>query len=359
MIGQHGAVETTEIKEFLSSLIGNAPIGIVALDIDGNCILANGRAASVFDTEPMLMVDVSLDDILDAWPELNSQQPMSQTSGRINFNLTAVPRNHQLYNVSGRSIVNGMLLTFHDVTEDVLIRKAQDTLVQRLERANRELAEFAYICAHDMKSPVSNLIGLFEHIDECEGIEGEAAELIDMVRHTSHGLHAKIRSLNDILAFKKTLGDSGGSSCLADSIDNAVQSLQQEIASTSTEISVDSQEGATLPISDPHLQSVLHNLLSNAVKYRHAERNPQIRIHAATLGDTVVLEISDNGLGMDLERIGDKLFGLFSRAHTHVEGTGIGLYLVKSIVESYGGEIKVESVENCGTTFRLELPHAA
>lgn len=95
------------------------------------------------------------------------------------------------------------------------------------------------------------------------------------------------------------------------------------------------------------------------MKYRHADRCSEIRIHSARIDDHVVLEISDNGLGMDLDRIGDKLFGLFNREHTHVEGTGIGLYLVKSIVESYGGEIKVVSTEHCGTTFRMELPHAA
>jgi signal transduction histidine kinase len=104
-----------------------------------------------------------------------------------------------------------------------------------------------------------------------------------------------------------------------------------------------------------HLRSIIYNLLSNAIKYRHPARVPDVQLRAAHRGDHVVLEVQDNGLGLTPQQQG-KLFGIFSRLHTHVEGTGVGLYTVKRIVENGGGTITVQSQPDVGTTFRVTFP---
>ncbi|HEY4650328.1 MAG TPA: ATP-binding protein, partial [Pontibacter sp.] len=101
-----------------------------------------------------------------------------------------------------------------------------------------------------------------------------------------------------------------------------------------------------------NLRSIMYNLVSNAVKYRSEERAPSVRVSTYRKNDFVVLEIADNGLGIRKEQQ-HKLFSMFKRLHKHVEGTGIGLYIVKRIIENNGGRIEVESEYDKGTTFRV------
>lgn len=360
MICQAQGTQTTEIKEFLTSLIGNAPIGILAFDLQLRCILANSWAAEVFGASPEQMVDCHFNQLLQNWLEFKVRLTDSELGGKLNFDFHAVEHEDHVYDVSCRIMVNGVLITIHDITEQTRIREEQLQLVNRLKLANSGLADFAYICAHDMKSPVSNLMGLIELMENCEGLEGEAKTLFQMFKHSTQGLDRKIRSLNDMLTFKQTLNEiqQQEDSSLRTVINDVVTSLQQDLDASCATIDFDETEDVRLQISETHLHSIFHNLISNAVKFRIAERKPEIQIRSLCIDRNNIIEITDNGMGFDSKLNGNKLFGLFNRLHTHVEGTGVGLYLVKSIMESYGGQVAVDSVENVGTTFRLELPYA-
>jgi signal transduction histidine kinase len=104
-----------------------------------------------------------------------------------------------------------------------------------------------------------------------------------------------------------------------------------------------------------HLRSVVYNLLSNALKYRAPERALLVKVTTYREGDSVVLCVEDNGLGIAPNQM-EKVFQMFKRLHTHVEGTGIGLYMVKQMVENYGGSITVESQLGQGTCFKVCFP---
>jgi signal transduction histidine kinase len=108
--------------------------------------------------------------------------------------------------------------------------------------------------------------------------------------------------------------------------------------------------------SKKNLQSILYNLLSNALKYRSSERELFVRISCYSNQSHHLLTIEDNGLGMDM-RQEEKIFALFKRLHTHVEGTGIGLYIVKKMLENGGGKIEVESKLGVGSTFKVYFKH--
>lgn len=100
------------------------------------------------------------------------------------------------------------------------------------------------------------------------------------------------------------------------------------------------------------MRSVVYNLLSNAIKYRHPGRKLKVNIHCELVGDYLLLTISDNGLGLAEEQR-SKLFSMFRRFHNHVEGSGVGLYMVKRIVDNAGGKIEVESRLGEGTVFKI------
>jgi signal transduction histidine kinase len=104
-----------------------------------------------------------------------------------------------------------------------------------------------------------------------------------------------------------------------------------------------------------NLRSVLYNLLSNGIKYRSSHRAPKLEVSCQKVPNFHVLTIFDNGLGLKENQL-SRLFSMFKRFHDHVEGTGIGLYMVKKMVENVGGHIEVESKVGIGTTFSIYFP---
>jgi signal transduction histidine kinase len=109
------------------------------------------------------------------------------------------------------------------------------------------------------------------------------------------------------------------------------------------------------PLSEKNLRSVVYNLLSNALKYHSPERRPLVRLRAWCEDQHLLLTVQDNGLGLD-PASQQKLFGMFQRLHDHVEGSGIGLYMVKRVIENAAGRIEVQSELNVGSTFLVYLP---
>jgi signal transduction histidine kinase len=142
---------------------------------------------------------------------------------------------------------------------------------------------------------------------------------------------------------------------LADVVEDVRQDLLPQLTEAGAQLEVAADGCQPRVFSEKNLRSILYNLLSNALKYRHPDRLPHIRLACATEGNTLVLKVQDNGLGVsELQRM--RLFQLFQRLHTHVEGSGLGLYMVKKIVENAGGTIEVQSQVNEGTTFTIRFP---
>jgi len=106
-----------------------------------------------------------------------------------------------------------------------------------------------------------------------------------------------------------------------------------------------------------YIESILYNLVSNGIKYRAPERTPVINLKTTQEGDRVVMTVRDNGIGMDLTKLREKVFTLYQRFHHHVEGKGMGLFLVKTQVEALNGTIEIESNVHEGTIFKISLPN--
>ena len=106
-----------------------------------------------------------------------------------------------------------------------------------------------------------------------------------------------------------------------------------------------------------YLESIFQNLLSNAIKYKHPERNPHIEFNSKVTGKFIVITIEDNGLGIDLVKYGNDIFNLYKTFHNNENSEGVGLYLVKNQIESFGGTIDVDSKVNVGTKFTITFPN--
>lgn len=232
------------------------------------------------------------------------------------------------------------------------------TVNQQLARTNRDLDNFVYAASHDLKQPVNNLRGLFEELRRSASFaDPEQAIILDMVDTSLHSLTTTIADLAAVVQLARPHGEPTTEPIvLADLAADVLQTLQPQLQAAQASVQTDFAGLPELEYGRSNLRTILLNLLTNAVKYRHPDRAPQVSVRTLLTHNQPVLEVQDNGLGMDLERHGAELFQLFRRFHPHAgEGTGVGLFLVNRLVQAHGGRIEVESQEGQGTTFRVYL----
>nr|GFA34985.1 hybrid signal transduction histidine kinase B [Tanacetum cinerariifolium] len=213
-----------------------------------------------------------------------------------------------------------------------------------LTRTNVDLDNFIYTASHDLKAPISNIEGLLlalEHELPAAGRVGNVPLMLTLMQEAVERFTRTIGHLTDLSRLQKEHTQSGQQVAVAAIIEAVRLDLLPLVHDTQAQLTVDIPAALTLTFSEKNLRSVVYNLLSNALKYRHPDRVPDVHIRYQLLPDFQVLEVQDNGLGLDLAQSQDKLFAMFQRLHTHVEGTGIGLYMVKKIVENAGGRIEL------------------
>jgi light-regulated signal transduction histidine kinase (bacteriophytochrome) len=229
---------------------------------------------------------------------------------------------------------------------------------QSLERSNKELEEFAYISSHDMKSPMTSLVGMLTLMQHKDAIKPEHRNLFDLAVNSAMQMQKTIKALNEIIAFRKTLNIKREKIDLAEALQEVKISIHDLITSSGAIISADFSECPYINYPAVHLKSIFQNLLTNAIKYKQEGKPPVIDIKTTSEDNFVVLQFSDRGMGIDMKRNKNKLYGLFQRFHVNTEGVGIGLHMIHSIIESYGGKIEIESEVNQGTTFKINLSNA-
>ncbi|EMR04505.1 PAS domain-containing sensor histidine kinase [Cesiribacter andamanensis] len=226
---------------------------------------------------------------------------------------------------------------------------------QELQRTNTDLDNFIYTASHDLRSPIVNLEGLISMLQRnlAQQLEAQNGQLLNMMTTSISRLKRTIDGLTDITRIQK---EDEQRELL--SIDQILQEVKQDVAGLleesgarlETELQVPSLEFA------PHnLRSILYNLLSNAIKYRKPDVPLVIRIQTYRHENHIVLSVEDNGLGINAANQ-KKLFSMFKRFHSHVRGSGIGLYLVKRIIENAGGRVEAQSQEGQGSRFCVYFP---
>lgn len=223
-----------------------------------------------------------------------------------------------------------------------------------LQRKNKKLEDFTQIIAHNLRSPMSNIRGLYD-LYNAEPSPETSKEVMSRMSKMIDNMSATIDDLNLVLRSATTDEQIKETVHLADLIEKEVQNQLPTISKTSARIETDLQV-PDLHAPKIYLESILHNLLSNALKYRSDNRVPAILIKTWSDATKVYLSVSDNGLGVDMEKAGQRMFGLYNTFHRNKDSKGIGLYLTKTQVELIGGVISIESTPDQGTTFTIAFP---
>lgn len=227
-----------------------------------------------------------------------------------------------------------------------------------LVRTNIDLDNFIYTASHDLKAPIFNIERLVQILLESIPPELLASEELDqvitMIGGSINRFKRTIDHLTEVIKLQKENNPEATLVNLAEMINDVRLDLSSQMDMAGVDLDIDIVACPSLHFSHKNLRSIIYNLLSNAIKYSSADRKSKISITCESEEEFYVLTVKDNGLGMDLSGQ-SKLFNMFSRMHSHVEGSGIGLYMVKKIVENAGGHIEVESSVNVGSIFRVYL----
>jgi len=229
---------------------------------------------------------------------------------------------------------------------------------QQLARTNADLDNFVYAASHDLKQPVNNLRGLFDEL------RGTATYADPDAPHMWNLADDSLRVLATTIADLATVVQEGRrpSLELAEEVDltevvaETTQALHLQLADTAAVVTTDFAAAPTLRYVPRNLRTILLNLLANALKYHRPGQPPHVQLRTRLASGRPVLEVQDNGLGIDLDLHRGELFQLFRRFHPDAaSGTGVGLFLVNRLVQAQGGHIEVASQPEVGTTFSIYL----
>ncbi|AKD04916.1 ATP-binding protein [Pontibacter korlensis] len=223
----------------------------------------------------------------------------------------------------------------------------------KLLTKNKRLEDFTHIISHNLRSPLSNMLGLYD-LYESNPDPDTTKEVMELMRNMIQNMSATIDDLNLILKSELEQQLDHQEVSISEVVEKELQNLQSQIlesnAQVKTDLKVQTVKGPKI-----YLESVLHNLLSNALKYRSSERQPVVEVSSWQEQEQVCLAVSDNGLGIDMEKFGGKMFDPYATFHGNKDAKGLGLYLSKVQVEALGGSLSVVSEPGVGTTFTVCL----
>lgn len=224
-----------------------------------------------------------------------------------------------------------------------------------LIKHNNELRQFSFSVSHNLRGPAASLLGLLALIDP-KNISGENIEIFRHIQSATERLDYIIKDLIKIIDIRQDIFQIRQKISLEQEFKSIHDILEREIYTHHVAFRNDFSRCDIIYSVRPMIHSILYNLISNGIKYRSLDQPPVIEISAEEHNDHFTLIVKDNGLGIDLNTHRDDVFKLYRRFHGHVEGRGLGLYLVKLQCEALGGNVHVESELNKFTKFTLFLP---
>lgn len=239
---------------------------------------------------------------------------------------------------------------------DVSVQKEKEKeLTETMEligQQNRRLLNFSHIVSHNLNTQAGNIKSILDFIDDEDTLE-DHKEMLSHLRTVSNDLNDTIANLTQIVAIQNDLNIEVKPLLLNVYIKKTMTIISSYVENHNATIINTISDDAVVNFNPAYLESVLLNFTTNAIKYAHPERYPIIEFGFAIENGSKVLTISDNGLGIDLDRHGELLFGLYKTFHKRQDAQGIGLYITKNQIEAMKGKVVVSSKVGEGTTFKI------
>lgn len=233
----------------------------------------------------------------------------------------------------------------------------REQLVKDLTRTNQELKQFSFITSHNMRAPLTNLMAILDLLDLTKITDETTLVLMEGFRTSTMHLNSTLNDLFEILIIKEKNKVEVHWVSFEETCQKIQESIRNQIQDSGAMIHANFSMAPGARFNPAYMESIFLNLLTNSIKFAKKDRKPIVFIYSLETEHDTQLIFEDNGLGFNMTRVQNKIFGLYQKFHNHPDSKGIGLYLVHSQVTSLGGSIEVESEENEGTKFIISFPH--
>lgn len=253
--------------------------------------------------------------------------------------------------------VSHVITQFLDITDRIEAQKKLEALVDVTKSQNESLTNFAHIVSHNLRSHSTNMTMLTKFLNEEED-EDEVKNLNRMITSASQSLSETIAHLNDVVQVKTGALEQMQSISIRNTINQITKSINGLLEEQRAILNINVDKSHFAHAVPAYLESIFLNVLTNALKYRAIERTPVIDIKSKIKGNDILISFTDNGQGIDLNRHGENIFGMYKTFHKHKDAKGIGLFITKNQIESMNGSISIESEVDKGTTIFIKLKQA-
>lgn len=242
-----------------------------------------------------------------------------------------------------------------NVTEKKRQEEERNIFLESLSRINQDLKQFTRMTSHDIRSPLNNILSIFGLLDLSKIADEETVELVKLLKTTSEHLNSTVNNFVDVLIKNDQLAIPVEELDLGQTLHKITSSISSLILSSETKISIDFSAFDTISFNKMYMESILLNLITNAIKYVQPGQSPYLVISTRIFEGVRQLQVKDKGMGFDMEKVKDKIFGLYQVFSSKPESKGIGLHLVYTHVTALGGKISVESEVNEGAIFTISF----
>jgi PAS domain S-box-containing protein len=354
-----------EVANHYGSILSSQSVYIVKTDASGNYTYVNDFFVERFGSDMSLIGTSAFDSIIPedrakcyevvvscfAEPEVPHQVIL-----RKPYRDKTIKSNHwELKGLRGENgEVTEILCVGYDVTLLVENLQRSQHLLDITSQQNIRLQNFAYIISHNIRSHSANLTSLVQLLTESETQE-QGDLFLQLLQTSTEKLAETIDNLNEIVTVNSTPNKPKEYRPLREEIVRTLETLSVLVWQYDILVEVQVPEDLSVYVVPAYLDSILLNLLSNAIKYRSPQRPALIQLRAYQEPGAVVLEVQDNGLGIDLVKNQAKLFGMYKTFHDNEDARGVGLFITKNHIEAMGGTIVVESEVEVGSTFKVRF----
>lgn len=362
-----GGEHSDEAKEFFFSILGNAPFGVMVIDNDNKIVVTNTEVLEIFskDINKEDIIGKTIESFMEILPGVLETIKYTQNNKNDYFDMATVSYRNKFLSIKGRVFPKGMIIFYDNVTE---LRQDETVLKEKLKeqrKIDKMKTEFVSIASHQLRTPLGS-IKLFAEVLK----SGELGDLNDKQKSYIEDIHESsqrmVSLVNNLLNVSRL--ESGKLEVMPQLTD--LGELVNELILESIPVSdiekchitfnKPEEEFGKVMVDPTFIKQVVYNLIINASRYSHPDEC-QVNINL-TKGehDDYVLSVSDSGIGIPIEdqpRIFEKFFRATDATRLITEGTGIGLYISKMIVEVSGGKIWFESKgKDQGSTFFVSFP---
>lgn len=359
------AQRIAESEKLLRTVIDNLPLNLYIKDLESRKTLVNKAECAYlgvsnasellgktdFELYPEAKAQVSRDE--DLYVMNNGKaiigketQSVRKDGSLTHFLSSKIP----LYNAENE--VYGLM----GISLDISVLKQKENELRELidvtSQQNKKLVNFAHIVSHNLRSHSANFSMLLELLQGEQDPE-ETRRIVGMLCSASDNLMETLENLNEVVAINAQNNVKMTPVRPRQIAKRVEESLAAYLGANQAVLINDIPENTVVRAVPAYMESILTNFITNSVRYRHPDRNPEIRLSAKRKGHKLVLSIADNGLGMDLNKYGDKLFGMYKTFHDHPKAKGIGLYITKNQIEAMKASVMACSEVGQGTTFNI------